>query len=108
MARTLRQTYRVLLRPLCLTLCLQAGQCFWAKSDALLTLPRPEWSPWQPPASQPLRVQVPKLRSWEEIRLGVNKPCTQLLWLPNGAELTCLLGEPRMSELVTNQGKANR
>ena len=66
--------------------------------------------PWQLPASHPWRLLSPRLRSWEEIRTGVNKTCTQLPWLRNGAGgMDLPLGGTQGWEIwVTNQGKANR
>lgn len=45
--------------------------------------------------THPWWLQAPKPGSWEEIGMGMNKPCTQLPRRQNGlGELTCLLGQP--------------
>lgn len=95
-----------LLSTSCPTFCLQVG---WVFGDQIGCSAHSVPAPLAAPSFSPMTLLSPRLRSWEEIRTGVNKTCTQLPWLQNGAgRMDLPLGNLCMRDLVTNQEKANR
>lgn len=74
------------------------------------TLHGPEWVPWAAPSPLPMTASSPKRRNWEEIRMGVNTPCSQLPWLPsgpnNGPTYRGNRGNRRMRELGDKSGQS--